>query len=340
MTGASDIQNGVGRRWAVVLAGGAGRRLESLTTDARGVRVPKQYCALRGDRSLLQMALARAERLVPDDRVVVVVQRDHRSWWGRELADLPPENVLVQPRDRGTAVGLALTLLAIRRRDPGATVVILPADHFVAREDLLAEGIEVAFAEAEGAPERVVLLAVASSRPDVGLGWIVPERAGEPAEVLAVAEFREKPSRPAMRTLLERGALVNCFVSVGRIGTFLRLLEVRPEVVERLAPLLLTGRLDPGRLAAAYERLPRVDLSAHVFEGATDHLGVLRLPEVGWTDLGTPASVRRCLVRHRIPVLPARSGYRAPVDLSTPRPVGLRTVCLPAADLARYTEML
>ena len=38
------------RPWVLVLAGGSGTRLESLTTGTDGVVVPKQYCRLVDDR--------------------------------------------------------------------------------------------------------------------------------------------------------------------------------------------------------------------------------------------------------------------------------------------------
>lgn len=334
----SDPDGGA-RRWVVVLAGGAGRRLEAMTTDARGSRVPKQYCALRGERSLLQMALARAERLVPGDRIVVVVQRDHRSWWSRELADLPSSNVLVQPADRGTGVGLHLALLSIAKRDPGAVIAALPADHYMAREDLFARGVETAFGEVERKPEVLVLLAVAGERPDPSLGWIVPGAPDRDAVLLPVEEFHEKPSPERARGLLERGALVNCFVPVAGLGAFQRLLEGAPSGA-LLPPLFADAAPDAARLAAAFERMPRLDLSADVFASRADRLAVLPLPGVGWSDLGTPAGVRRCLGRDRVPRLPARHGVRAPVDLSRPRPAmpGVPTFGTP--DLARYTEML
>ena len=47
--------------WAIVPAGGEGRRLHGVTTTALGVAVPKQFCSLRGGNSLLLEALKRAE---------------------------------------------------------------------------------------------------------------------------------------------------------------------------------------------------------------------------------------------------------------------------------------
>jgi len=40
--------------------------------------------------------------------------------------------------------GLLLSLLHIVRRDPNATVVVLPSDHFVRQEDVLARGLQQA----------------------------------------------------------------------------------------------------------------------------------------------------------------------------------------------------
>ena len=45
--------------WALVLAGGDGTRLRELTRLISGAPIPKQYCRILGDRSLLEATLAR-----------------------------------------------------------------------------------------------------------------------------------------------------------------------------------------------------------------------------------------------------------------------------------------
>ena len=47
-------QTAVGRQWALVLAGGDGNRLQALTRKITGTSIPKQYCHIVGDRSLLE----------------------------------------------------------------------------------------------------------------------------------------------------------------------------------------------------------------------------------------------------------------------------------------------
>lgn len=102
--------------WALVLAAGEGSRLRSLTTAADGTAVPKQFCSLLGGPSLLQEALHRAQSIAPRERICTVVAEHHRRWWQRALWSVPAANVIAQPANRGTAIGILLPVLHIRSR--------------------------------------------------------------------------------------------------------------------------------------------------------------------------------------------------------------------------------
>jgi len=56
--------------WALVLAGGDGVRLRELTRHIAGVPIPKQYCKITGDHSLLEMTLS---RIAPSRNYVNVI---------------------------------------------------------------------------------------------------------------------------------------------------------------------------------------------------------------------------------------------------------------------------
>src|SRR5207249_6837383 len=73
------------RLWALVLAGGDGTRLQALTRLIAGAPIPKQYCRIVGDRSLLETTLARIAPLVRRERTLAIVNRGHLS-----LARPPP----------------------------------------------------------------------------------------------------------------------------------------------------------------------------------------------------------------------------------------------------------
>src|SRR6059036_611241 len=90
------------RLWALVLAGGEGRRLQSLTRKIAGAPIPKQYCRIMGDRSLLEATLARIAPLVPQERTLAIVNRGHLPLARPQLAAIPASNVVVQPRNLDT----------------------------------------------------------------------------------------------------------------------------------------------------------------------------------------------------------------------------------------------
>ena len=282
-----------GRTWALVLAAGDGTRLRELTTR-NGIATPKQFCSLRGRSSLLGDALARAARCVPRKRVLVVVAEGHRRFWERELADLPPDNVIVQPENRGTAPGILLPLMHVLERDPEARIAILPSDHFVEREHVVAESLRLALGSLEEDTGSVTLLGITPDAPETGYGWIVPRRT---SSLLAPVErFVEKPDAQGASALFSAGALWNSFLLAARGPALLELFR------ERL-PSLLSGFQDAfgrrserqARLAELYVELGTSDFSRDLLQESAARLRLAVVPPCGWTDLGTPERVAQCL---------------------------------------------
>src|SRR5262245_50874851 len=148
------------RTWAIVLAAGEGTRLSTLTKDVSGRSIPKQYCSLDGGDSLLDEALQRARRVVPRERLCVIVADQHRRYWEPTLWTLPATNVIVQPQNRGTANGILLATLRILERDPLARIVFLPADHFVRDERALAASLRSAVSSLTRNPDGLTLVGI------------------------------------------------------------------------------------------------------------------------------------------------------------------------------------
>jgi mannose-1-phosphate guanylyltransferase len=296
-----------GHAWAVVLAAGDGRRLECWTRQTMGEAVPKQFCTFRGRKSLLRLALERAGRLVPPERVVAVVAEKHDRWWREQLAGVPPSNVVIQPLNRGTAPGILLPLLHLSARDPDATAVFLPSDHHLERERTLELALRRAEHAVAASPEKVVLLGFRAQEADTQYGWIVPGR--RDGTTRGVDRFHEKPDLATAEKLLAAGALVNGFIFTARVTVLLGLFErAAPQLLDAFTACREPGGvpLAHGGLRVLYEQLPNLDFSRVVLERVADRLCVLPVPACGWTDLGTPERLRRCLETERAkPVEPA-----------------------------------
>lgn len=299
------------RTWAIVLAGGDGTRLSTLTTDAHGNAVPKQYCSLDGDGSLLQDALLRARSVAPRSRSCVIVSAQHRRYWQSALWAVPQGNVIVQPRNCGTAIGILLALLRIVERDPFARIVFVPADHHVRDEAALARGLREMSTLLTRHPQELLLLGIEPEEADPELGYIVPgvpcARGGH-----TVQRFAEKPPVDQARALIEAGALWNSFIFAAQATALLGLLRERiPLVVDAMATALARDlRLGGGDVALSelYEGLEPVDFSRSVLQGAEGQLRVVHSPACGWTDLGTPKRVGETL--RRLPLAPRRGPRR------------------------------
>jgi len=284
--------------WAVVLAAGDGRRLQGLTTIRTGLAVPKQFCSLERGPSLLEEALQRARSVVGPERICTIVAEQHRQWWADQLEAVRPENLIVQPRNRGTANGILLPLLAILERDPDARILLLPSDHHVRDEERLARALRYAASPPEAAWAEILLLGLAARSADPELGYIIPR--GEAGHTHhAVDRFVEKPDPGRAQRLIENGALWNAFIIAGDASALLKLFERRyPDIVAAMRDAVrekANGSAPNAALAELYEVLPDLDFSRNILQGQEQHLRVLPVPDCGWSDLGTPQRVAEAL---------------------------------------------
>jgi mannose-1-phosphate guanylyltransferase len=309
-------------RWALVLAGGDGRRLQHLTRTVTGAIVPKQYCSLNGGLSFLEETVRRAEAVVSRERIYAIVANAHRRHWSRHLDSLPQRNIIAQPSNKGTAIGILLPLLHILARDADARVVLLPSDHHVRNEARLAASLRAALSADNASGADIVLLGIEPREPDPALGYIVP-RGQHSAEYAAVDCFVEKPSRAEAEKLIGRGALWNSFIIAADGAALLRLFERQcPDIVSEMHQLVqreTRGEPVGEALSTLYDRLPNLDFSRGILQGQEGSLSMLAVPECGWSDLGTPERVAEAL--RDLPtfteVAARMSHSRAAVNLAT-----------------------
>jgi mannose-1-phosphate guanylyltransferase len=286
--------------WALVLAAGEGSRLRSLTTDERGIAVPKQFCSLRGGPTLLLEAMRRGHAVAPRERICVIVAEQHRRWWQPALWPLPAGNVIVQPKNRGTANGILLSLLSILERDPLANIVFIPSDHYVEAEELLAIELRAAASRTASGGAAAVLLGIQPDEADPELGYIVPGAALDDGHY-RIERFVEKPHTDIARGLIAKGGMWNSFIFSADGNALLSMFRNSyPSLVDDMATALArsVGADQPAQpIREFYAALPDIDFSRHIVEREAHRLSVRPVPRCGWSDLGTPQRVGATLRR-------------------------------------------
>lgn len=283
------------KRWGIIMAGGNGTRLKSLTRMISGDDRPKQFCRVLGRYSLLEQAQFRAARSIPAKNTIVVLTHAHEHYFAQHLEQSESQR-LIQPYNRGTAPPILLGLMNIARQERDALVAILPSNHYYSDENAFTQSLESAFSIAGKNPESVVLLGVKPKGPEAEFGWIEvgPAAHASHADVFAVQGFKERPSVHVAEQLFRNGALWNTFVMVGSVTAFLRLAWAEvPALVETLGTSLpvLSDSMDISIPPSLYDAISPADFSRHILTGESERLMALRLDGLEWHDLGQPDRV-------------------------------------------------
>jgi mannose-1-phosphate guanylyltransferase len=277
--------------YVVVLAGGEGQRLAPLTRALYGTALPKQFAVLAGERSLLQTTIERAATLTTIDRISVVVTAHHEALAQAQLAPYPGVELVVQPRNLDTGPGLLLPLVRILARAGSARVVFLPSDHHVSNAAPIAEALHDAQAGELG--DRISLLGVTPTGPEVEYGWIVRGARVAKTAGYTIQRFHEKPTSAVAEDLWRGGGLWNTFISTGPVRLFWdlaqRYLPSHTRRLERYA-VAIGGLDERDALDAAYDGMPASNFSRDVLSHA-DALAVMPVTGSGWSDWGSPQRV-------------------------------------------------
>ena len=152
--------------YAVIMAGGSGTRLWPLSRKDR----PKQSLVFAGKRSLFHQSVDRLLGLFSYERILVVTVEDQVELLRRDCPEIPDENFLIEPMPKGTASVVALASVAVKQRDPDATLAILTADHLIRNAQHLRDLLRAAHHIAQKG--YLATLGITPNYPATGFGYI------------------------------------------------------------------------------------------------------------------------------------------------------------------------
>jgi mannose-1-phosphate guanylyltransferase len=180
---------------------------------------------------------------------------------------------------------MALAAGILARRDPLATAIVLPADHYIPSVEDFQKSLRHSVASAR-AHSTIVTVAIPPDWPCPGFGYLELGEAQEgPLSARPVLRFHEKPSSEVAAGYLQRGNFL------WNAGMFVWPVHVLQEALRNTAPdlalfcerLQQTADLD-GFLAEHFAAVPKISFDYAVMEKLPGALAVDA--DFGWDDLG------------------------------------------------------
>lgn len=281
-------------RHAVIMAGGSGTRFWPQSRRA----IPKQLQRLSGSRTMIQDTIGRIESLLPAAQTWIVTNASQVAETRRQLPELPPGNVLVEPCGRNTAPCIGLAAVRLLHDDPDAVMLVMPADHVIQPVDVFCRAAEQAAEFLQSHPRAFVLFGVPPTYPATGFGYIERGEAVTGADGFAsVHSFREKPDAETAAQYIDAGSFLwNCGIFVWRADAVLdALAKFEPEIHARLTKLsaaLSDGDWDQ-KLATEFPEMKKISIDYAILERA-DEVFVMEAP-FNWDDVGSWESLPRLL---------------------------------------------
>jgi mannose-1-phosphate guanylyltransferase len=280
--------------YVVIMAGGKGERFWPLSTES----VPKPFLKIVGDKTLIQLTVERASKVVPLERVFVVLGQQHLDVAQKQLEILPDENFIIEPEGRDTAPCIGYSALYVLKQDKKAVMVVLPADQFIPDADNFAKTISVAIEFAKTG-DYLVTVGIKPVRPETGYGYIntrEPFKTIEDNVCYRVSRYVEKPDIETAKKYIHEG---NYYWNG---GIFIWHAKAVIAGIKRHMPELYKGLMnlknamaskDSGKTTGIYKNLQRKSIDYGLMEKADN---VLMVPaQFNWDDVGAWSSLLRVL---------------------------------------------
>ncbi|MFH0771281.1 MAG: sugar phosphate nucleotidyltransferase [Candidatus Omnitrophota bacterium] len=205
------------------MAGGKGERFWPMSR----IRTPKQTLRLMSRYSLIRETVSRIKSIVPYERIYVVTNKEQLNSIRPELPNV--KNIIAEPIAKNTATACGLAAMIIKERDPNATMIVLPSDHFIRDKKRFIDAIQTGIKVVQ-ASNALVAIGVKPSFPATGYGYLKIDTSGQfkikgpelKARVHRIKEFVEKPGlKTAVKFLKQRKYYWNSGIFIWKASSIL-----------------------------------------------------------------------------------------------------------------------
>ncbi len=280
--------------YAVIMAGGAGKRLWPLSRRRR----PKQVLKLLlGGRTLLRTCFERLLPIFDNRNIIALTNAGYADVVRENLNELPFNNVIAEPTVRDTAGAIGLAAAILMKYDPDATMAVVSADQMIEPVEMLHTALKDAMVFVNNNPDKMIVFGIQPTFAGTQLGYIKcvnPQRCPScKNEIYSVEAFKEKPDEKTAQKYLAGGDyLWNSGIFVWKAKTILNnLAKLLPESVEPLRRIQhdWDGPNQQYTLQEWFPKLPKISIDYAVMEKAAG-IYAIRL-KCRWLDMGSFAAL-------------------------------------------------
>ncbi len=181
--------------WAVILAGGSGRRLWPLSRGSH----PKQFVDINNSGSLLSNSIARASSLTNLKGILIVAGEKHLKLIENTIEEFEDLNclVLVEPEGRNTAPAIFAAAQYIKKQAKESEILVMPSDHHYEKDALLRTVDSVLKVKKK---DQLITFGIKPTSPEVGYGYI--HHTNNEDVLKKIILFKEKPDLESARKYL------------------------------------------------------------------------------------------------------------------------------------------
>lgn len=270
------------------MAGGQGTRFWPWSTPEK----PKQFLSVVGNEPLLTQTYKRLKKFISKKNIFIIADGKYLKNVLECLPGFPAANFISEPAPRNTAPALIQSNIYLSRINPQANLLVVPADHFIADENIFAAQLAAALEYAQN--RCIVTAGIKPSEPHTGYGYIrfvktKPERQGGSC-FYKIMQFKEKPDRKTAVEYLKKGNYYwNSGMFIYKLAYFKEFFKQYSPYYYKQYGLLERSAGNSRQFAERYKAIKPESIDYALMEKLKET--VMFPAEFSWNDVGSWSSV-------------------------------------------------